>query len=242
MLYVDREGVPGAAAALETLQASGFRFVYATNNSTKTPETVVRHLAERIGFEADPAAVVTSAMATARHLAGKVRSAFVLGSELLEETLAASSITPTSDWRTADAVVVGLDRRLSYERLAAAVLAIRNGALFVATNVDGTYPTPEGLQPGAGSIVAAVTAATDAVPVVCGKPHEPMRDLVRLQAGDGPVWVVGDRPETDLALGVSEGWTTVLVLTGVHAGPVDAMEWVPDLVIPSVADLPATLL
>lgn len=242
VLYVDREGVPGAGDALRALQGAGFELVYATNNATKTPDTVVRHLEERTGFTADPDAVVTSAMAAAEYLRGMVSSVFVLGSELLAATLAEASVASTEDWRNAEAVVVGLDLRLSYERLATASLAVRNGALLVATNVDETYPTPEGLKPGAGSIVAAVATAGGVDPVVCGKPNPPMRELVRRLVDDGPVWVVGDRPETDIALGALEGWSTVLVLTGVHSGPTDDLEWQPDIVLDSVAELPQRLL
>lgn len=241
VLYLDDQGIPGAGAALGTLRAAGFRFVYATNNSTKSAADVVAHIAERTGWDADPGDVVTSGMATAAHLGGR-GPLLVLGGEMLAATLAASGAALTTDWQEARIVVVGLDVHLTYERLSAAVLAVGNGADLVATNVDATYPTPEGLLPGGGAIVAAVTKATGVAPVVCGKPHLPMRRLVRERVGTGPAWVVGDRPETDVAMGKAEGWGTVLTLSGVVSDPASVPdEWAPDIVVASVADLPAAL-
>ena len=116
------------------------------------------------------------------------------------------------------------------------------GARFVATNDDATYPTPEGLHPGGGSIVAALERASGRRAEVAGKPHTPMRDLVRELVGEGPVWMVGDKPETDLALGKGEGWTTVLVLSGVTGNDADVPDDLrPDAVLDSIADLPDLL-
>jgi len=242
VLYLDVEGVPGAGEALQELETAGHRLVFATNNATMTQDTVVRHLAERTGFSPSPDAVVTSGMATAHHLAGEVDRVLVLGEAGLEEALRSEGITVVAGWRDADAVVVGLDRGLTYERLTSAVLAIAGGARFVATNVDSTYPTPEGLHPGGGAIAAAVAAATGVNPEVCGKPHEPMRALVRSRVAEGAVWVVGDRIDTDLAMGRAEGWGTVLVLTGVDTeDDLVAAGFAPDLVIASIAELPAVL-
>jgi HAD superfamily hydrolase (TIGR01450 family) len=242
VLYVDTEGVPGAAAALHAVRATGHRLLFVTNNATKTAETVVRHLSERTGFTADPDDVVTSGSVTAMHLAGSVKRVYVLGEPALEEAMRFAGLAPTAVWQQAEAVVVGLDRGLSYERLAGAVLAVRAGARFVATNADTTYPTPQGLYPGGGAIAAAVAAATGVDPEVCGKPHEPMRAAVRSLVGDGPVWVVGDRIETDLAMATAEGWLSVLVLTGVDGrAELTATGFTPDLVLDSVASLPAAL-
>ena len=234
--------MPGAAAALEQLEAAGFRLLFVTNNSTKTAETVVDHIATRTGFAADIDDVVTSAMATAGYLAERAERCLVLGGGGLVHTLERYGIEVTDDWRRADAVATGLDLDLNYERLSSAMAAIRNGAIFVATNLDNTYPTPEGLRPGGGSIAAAVATASGQEPVVCGKPHEPIRNLVRDRLAPGPVWAVGDRPETDLAMGVAEGWSTVLVLSGVTADPAQASgDLTPDLVVDSITDLPESL-
>ncbi len=244
VLYIDSEGVPGAGDALEACVEAGWRPLYATNNSTKTSADVVRHIEERTGFRADPRGAVTSAMSAARHVASIGRDALVVGSHAIEYELLARGIAvidreaPTAP----DAVVVGLDRTISYERIDRAARAIRSGSAFIATNTDTTYPTPTGLAPGAGTIVAAIAAASGVEPVDCGKPTTRFGSLIADMLGSGPVVMVGDRPETDIALGLAYGWTTVLVLTGVTSSPDDVpTAHTPDHVIDSVANLPSLL-
>ena len=243
VLYLDEVGVPGAGGALRQLTAAGHRLVFVTNNSTKTEEMVAVHIRERTGFEADRADIVTSAGTAADILASRSGTVFVVGEPGLVSTMENRGLEVVTDSDAADTVVVGLDRGVTYARFADAALAIRNGADFVATGTDATYPTPRGLYPGAGALVAAVTVAAGREPsLVCGKPHPPIRSLVRALVGPGPVWVVGDRPETDLAMGKAEGWRTVLVLTGVTADPAEVPpELAPDLVLDSIADLPAAI-
>ena len=77
-----------------------------------------------------------------------------------------------------DAVIVGLHRDFDFARLAVASAAVRAGARLIGTNTDSTYPTPTGLQPGGGSILAAIATAADTEPVIGGKPHQPMADLI----------------------------------------------------------------
>ncbi len=243
VVYLDRQGVPGAAEALRTLAGAGLRILFATNNSTKTPETGAAHIAERTGFDATPESLVISTQAAADHLAGRCQAAYVVGSEAIRDALARRGVATVDAWQTADAVVVGLDRNLSYDSLVAATHAIRRGgAEFVATNADATYPTPDGLMPGAGTVVAALETATGVKAVVTGKPHPPMRRLIRDLAGDEAILVVGDRLETDVAMAEAEGWWSALVLTGV-ADTVPALDTAvqPSIVLDSIADLPAAL-
>jgi 4-nitrophenyl phosphatase len=111
--------------------------------------------------------------------------------------------------------MVGLTKAVDYQTIAAAATAVRNGARFIATNTDATYPTATGLMPGAGSLVAAIAVASGVQPEVAGKPHRPMRDLVRARMKNG-VWVIGDRVDTDIEMAVEEPeWTSILVLSGV---------------------------
>jgi 4-nitrophenyl phosphatase len=121
----------------------------------------------------------------------------------------------TNDPAVAGAVVVGLSRSLSYEIIKDAMLAVRNGARFIATNDDSTFPTEHGLAPGCGAIVAAIAASAETTPDVAGKPNAPMRDLIRSRV-EGETWVIGDRLDTDIAMAIAEpGWRSVLVLTGI---------------------------
>ena len=142
-----------------------------------------------------------------------------------------------------DVVVVGLHFDFDYERLRVACDAIRRGARFVATNTDATYPTPDGLIPGGGALVAAVAAASGQAPEVAGKPHEPMAALVRSTLGaDVDMIMVGDRWDTDGLFAHTLGCRFGLVLSGVtHAVDVPS-DPAPDLVAADLATLADGLL
>ncbi len=242
VLYLDKEGIPGAGEALSTLSSAGWDLVYATNNSTKTGDLAARHIYERTGFRADPAAAITSAMAAAAEICDEVATAAYVGAPSIESELEAVGVQVVELDDNPEAVVVGLDRELSYDTVDRASRAIRAGARFIATNTDATYPTPEGPAPGAGMIVAAIATASGVEPLRCGKPYEPFADLIRHRVRPGTVVMVGDRPETDIALGRLLGWTTVLVLSGVTLDASDVpASLTPDHVIPTVADLPRLL-
>ncbi|MGB9359627.1 MAG: HAD-IIA family hydrolase [Acidimicrobiia bacterium] len=238
VVYVDHIGVPGAGETLEYLERAGHQVLFATNNSSRDVASVVENIRNRTGFEALPEAVVTSGVAAAELLRNDGETCLVLGSDGLERTLEAAGIAVTSDHATATALVVGLDRGLSYDRLAGAVLAVRRGARFVATNDDATYPMPDGQYPGCGAIVAAVERSTGVTPTVCGKPNAPMRALIERKIVNADVWMVGDRPGTDLALAARAGWGKILVLTGVTGVVEDLVpELRPDHTLGSIAEL-----
>lgn len=238
VVYVDHMGVRGAGETLGYLERSGHQVLFATNNSSRDVASVIENIESRTGFEARPETVITSGLAAADLLRNDGETCLVLGSDGLERTLEAAGIAVTSDHATATTLVVGLDRGLSYDRLAGAVLAVRRGARFVATNDDATYPMPDGQYPGCGALVAAVERATGVVPTVCGKPNAPMRTLIERKILNPDVWMVGDRPGTDLALASRAGWGKILVLTGVTAVEDDlAPELRPDHTLGSIAEL-----
>ena len=253
VLYLDSEGIPGAGEALETIATMGWRLLFATNNSTKTPALVAEHIRARTGFAASGADAVTSAGSAARYVAEHHTTAHVMGPSAIATMLHAAGVA-TTDSDQPGAVVVGLDRGLSYASIDTAARLIRNGAEFVATNIDSTYPTPTGLSPGAGTIVAAIREASGVEPVNCGKPTTVFMDLVQekltadghahdpQETPDPDVWMVGDRPETDIAMGKIGGWTSVLTLSGVTASAESVRaQYRPDHVISTVADLPELL-
>jgi len=242
VVYLDKEGVPGAGETLTGLRDAGHQVLFATNNSARAAETVVENITRRTGFAPDPGSVITSGMAAANLLKDSDETCFILGSDELAATMSDAGLELTTDPAEATAVVVGLDLRLSYERLTRAVVAIGGGARFIATNDDPTYPMPNARYPGAGSIVAAVERATGETPIVCGKPNEPMRRLIEQKIEHDEVWMVGDRPDTDLALGAVAGWGKVLVLSGVtdHDDSLPA-DLEPDHTIATIASLPELL-
>ncbi len=198
--------IPGSVEAIERLRTSGRRVLFVTNNSAPT---IAEHEAAlaKIGIDAR-GDVVSSSMAAATLIDRQWR-VLITGGLGAAEAVAARGATVVAndgedDGQPADAVVVGLDRRFDYPRLAWAARVVRGGAQLIGTNSDATYPTPAGAQPGGGSLLAAVsTAGGAAEPVIGGKPHQPMADLIRsIVAPDGgfdgeTVMMVGDRPETD---------------------------------------------
>ena len=162
----------------------------------------------------------------------------------------------TADLTTPAAVVVGMDRCFSYRTLAAAQAAIRGGALFVATNRDATFPTPDGLGPGAGAIVAAVAIAAGREPVLVGKPALALAETLAALTGipAAQTLFIGDRLSTDIAMGRAAGMITALVLTGVtseddlhrarsanETGEPEAAPALPDHVLRDLRELPALL-
>ena len=215
VVWRGEHALPGAADAVARLRAAGLRVVFLTNNSSATPGDVVARLGAA-GVDATPADVAGSAEAAAAVLAGSVGpGATVLtcaGAGVVEACRARG--LRTTDVGPADAVVVGWHRDFDFERLRRAADVVRTGVPYVATNLDPTYPASRGLLPGAGALVAAVTAAGGRPPVVAGKPHPPTVELVRERFGTRGV-VVGDRPSTDGALAAALGWPFALVLSGI---------------------------
>lgn len=202
---------------MEKLLDSGVQVFFITNNSTRTPEAAAAKITKLTGVDIAGGQVLTSSQAAVRMLDGTDGPVLVVGEKGLSEVIGAAGHVVTSDPMEARSVVVGLTRSLTYEIIAGAMQAILNGARFIATNDDTTFPTEDGLAPGCGAIVAAIAAATDSSPEVAGKPNPAMRDLIRSKI-DGDAWVIGDRLDTDIALAHGEdGWRSVLVLTGISS-------------------------
>jgi 4-nitrophenyl phosphatase len=226
--------IPGAAAAVARLQAAGTRVAFLTNNAGAT---VGEHLAKlaAMGVEAGPDDLLTSAQAAATLLPPGATVLPCAGGGV-REALAGAGIRVVEEG-PADAVVVGWHRTFDYDGLARAADAVRAGARLIGTNEDATYPTPRGLLPGAGAILAAVATASGAVPEVAGKPHAPMLALIAERVG--PVdTVVGDRPSTDGALARAVGARFALVLSGVTAAAdASRVEPAPDVVAADLAAL-----
>jgi HAD superfamily hydrolase (TIGR01450 family) len=205
--------IPGVDEAVARLRGVGVRVLFATNNALPTRAELQRQLAH-CGITADEADLLRSADVAAGLLQPGT-TAVVLGGDGVLEALAARGVTVVPEG-PADAVVVGLTRTFTYDALTIAVTAVRNGARLVGTNEDATYPTPDGLVPGAGAILAAVTTASGVTPEVAGKPHRPTADAIiaRVDRKDLRV-MVGDRPSTDGALAAQLGIPFGLVLSGV---------------------------
>ena len=230
VIWLGDQPIPGAAEAVARLQATGEPVVFVTNNSAVPVGEVEAKLA-RFGIEA-AGKVLTSAMAAAEQV-DPDEVALICAGPGAVEALEARGVRTVREGK-ADVVVVGFHRDFDYERMRIASTAVREGARLLATNDDATYPTPDGLIPGGGAILAGVSTAAGVAPEVAGKPHRPMADLVRHRIGDEGV-MVGDRPDTDGRFAVALGYRFALVLSGVTTAlPVDPE---PDLVAADLAAL-----
>lgn len=219
VLYRGQERLPGAHTFLQTLQRENVPYVLLTNNSTRTVDQYVEKLAH-MGIEVDAGQIITSAVATALYLAARAEPGtpiYVLGMEGLEKALQAQGFVVTEE--SPEYVVAGLDAHVTYEKLSIAALAIRAGATFIGSNPDRTLPTERGLEPGAGSILAAIETATDVAPKIIGKPESGVFEIALKKLGIAPdqTAMIGDRLETDILGGARAGLRTILVLTGVTA-------------------------
>lgn len=236
-LYHGHERIEGADRLIRYLRHNKIPYLYVTNNSSATPEEVADRLSA-MGIPATADDVCTSAQAAAGYIADQSpgASVFVIGETGLVTALHAAGLRLAED--SPDYVVQGIDRALTYERVARAVAFIRGGAGSVMTNPDLLLPTEGGLMPGAGSIGAMVQAASGVKPVLIGKPSDVLMNyaLERLGVRADETWVVGDNIATDIAAGIAAGCGTVLVLTGLtNAGNMahyaEAAGCRPDLVI-----------
>jgi len=192
------------------------KVLFLTNNSTRTRADYVKKLA-RFGINTTEDEIITSAYAAALYIKQNYKkpNVFVVGEDGLKSELSWQGI-PTG-WRGANIVLVGLDREFNYQKLSHALRLIQNGADFIATNTDNTIVTERGILPGGGSIVSAVQAACGKEPIVIGKPSQIIGKIVldRLKLKPEDVLLLGDRLETDIAMGNILGMKTALVLTGI---------------------------
>ena len=222
------------AAIFSRIRERGLKFVFATNNSTKTSEQYVEKLKE-FGVDVEPWQVVTSSQAAAHAMAQKFppgTKVFMIGEDGLRIPLEEKGfeILSIEDAPQAKAVVMGLDREVNFQKLVEATLLIRNGIPFYATNTDKTFPTPRGQIPGAGAWISVITTATNVEPIVAGKPFPFLMELSLEKLGTLPqeTLVIGDRVETDIAAGQGVGCPTALVLSGVSTRE-QAEAWKPKI-------------
>lgn len=214
-LYHGGRMITGADKLVAGLRSAGIPFLFVTNNSSRTPGSVAEHL-RGMGIEANPDEVCTSALAAARYIAGESPEARVaiIGEEGLIKACVEAGLTVVHE--APEYVVQGIDRSFNYDTLARASRWIREGAKFVLTNPDLMLPSDEGVMPGAGTLGAAIEAASGVAPVVIGKPESHLITYATslLEITPDTAVVVGDNMRTDISAGVHAGCKTILVLTG----------------------------
>jgi glycerol 3-phosphatase-2 len=230
VVYLGGTAIPGAPEALRKAQADGMRLAYVTNNAFRTPAAVAALLRD-MGAPAETGDVVTSAQAAARLLAERLppgAPVLVIGGTGLRIAVRERGLRPVSTAADKPAAVVqGYSPGIGYSALAEGSLAVRAGAVFVASNADLTIPSARGRQPGNGALLRVITASTGVEPIVAGKPETPLQRESVLRTGAKHPLVVGDRLDTDILGAHRVGTDSLLVLTGV-TGPAEAVLAPPD--------------
>ena len=244
VVYRGEDPVPGAIETLEALRHQGVNVAFLTNNASRHRVDFVAKLRD-MGLPCGVEQMWGSAYTTARYLASEALDAkiYVIGMAGMIREFEEAGLTVIADYEQATHVVVGLDRDFTYEKLTSAHRAICKGAIFIATNLDVTFPdSPSTTVPGAGAIAAALQASTGVAPQVIGKPQPTAMALIAAAWGVGPesVVAVGDRLDTDIAAAKTFGCMAILVLTGI-ANRADATKasglQKPDVILQDLTEL-----
>lgn len=225
VVYRGASAVPGAPDVLRRLKGQGMAIVYATNNASRLPSEVAEHLVS-LGVPATAADVVTSAQAGAAELAASLpRGSRVLAlggpgvaAALSEVGLNAVPPGAPDAGAPVEAVLQGLGLQLTVRDFETAAKHVAGGAVWVATNTDGTLPVEWGDAPGNGAYVAVLERTTGRAPLVVGKPFAPLyqTSVDRIGTRAEATLAVGDRLDTDIAGALSAGLDAAWVLSGVH--------------------------
>ena len=215
-MYKGSERIEAAGAFIERLIKKGIPYLFVTNNSSRTPEQVAKTLRD-FEIQAESDQVFTTSQATANYLydLNKDASVYIIGEEGLRSAMAEKGFKEAGEH--ADFVVMGIDRQITYEKLATACLAVRNGATLISTNADIAIPTERGLVPGNGSLTSVISVSTRTKPVFIGKPEAIIMEqaLQVLGTSKESTLMVGDNYDTDILAGMNAGLDTLLVHTGV---------------------------
>jgi HAD superfamily hydrolase (TIGR01457 family) len=250
VLYRGNTLIPGANRAVDTIRKMGLRVVFLTNAGTHS-RSMRAGVLRKLGIAAKPAEVYTSSYAAGKYIAekyGKV-SVFYVGEKGTGKELRNAGLRVINNKKNTKSkvVVVCLDQKVTYDKLARASVDIMKGAAFIATNCDSTFPVERGLlMPGAGALVKFVEFTTGVNAFVVGKPNTYMLKMVMKEAHVKPneVIIVGDRLDSDIEVGKRAGIKTALVLTGVtkkqDLKKLGKKE-MPDYVLRSIRELPGAL-
>ncbi|KAB8139617.1 HAD-IIA family hydrolase [Chloroflexia bacterium SDU3-3] len=245
-IYLGDAALPGAVETLATLRAAGRKIAFLSNNPTHTREAYVQRL-RRLGVDASIDQIINSSLVMTRWLLREAPGArlFVIGEQPLIDELVAAGFALSERAGEIDVVVASFDRTFTYHKLQVAFDAIRAGARLVATNADRYCPVPGGGQPDAAAIIAAIEACTSTrIEQVVGKPSPITVAEVAalLQLPLERCIMVGDRLETDVAMGVRAGMASALVLTGATPrAALDGSDIRPDYVLDTIAPLAEAL-
>ncbi len=246
VIWVGERPIAEALEAVKKLRTLGKKMLFVTNNSTRSRRDYEKRLRD-LGLEVDINEIMNSGYATAlllkeRYGGGRT---YIVGEKGLVEELEGQGLQVISReecWDNgADFVVVGMDRGFNYWKIATAMRAIRQGALFIATNADKTFPSEKGLLPGAGTMVAAISTASGKKPdIIVGKPNAHIFEIAlkKMNLRREEVLVIGDRIDTDIEGAYKAGIKSLLILTGVTSREeVEKSEIKPNFILNSMKEL-----
>jgi len=244
VVYVENKTINGAKETIEAIRKLGKSVIFLTND----PRGSSREYSEKLksmDIQASPKDVITSAMAVAEYIKEHYKldgkRAYVVGSNALKEEIKATGLrlSQGEEAKEADFVIVGGHQGFNYEEMKIAAFAIRNGARFFATNCDPVFPTPEGLVPATGAILASIEVASGKKAIAVGKPEPIMFEVAKkLLPSEERIAIVGDRLDTDILGGKRAGISTILVLSGsTNRDDLSKSEIKPDYVINDIRDL-----
>jgi 4-nitrophenyl phosphatase len=233
VLYQGNEPIGDLPRLFGGIKERGLRVIMATNNAIRNTDEHLEKM-KSFGVDLEPWQIINSIQVVVALLRRKFPEGGPIYGVASPSTIKAMvDAGYYIDEKNAKAVIVGLDRTLTYEKLETATLLIRSGALFIGTNPDASFPTPRGLLPGAGSVIAAVTVATGIQPLFAGKPEPAMYEISMERLGSTPqtTLAIGDRLDTDILGGYRAGCRTGLVMSGVTTvAELDAWTPKPDVV------------
>lgn len=237
--YLDRTLIKGSLEFLQKVKDKGYKFLFFTNNSSKSLDDYVKKL-QSLNVPATRDDIFSSGEVTIsyilrEHLGKRV---YVIGTPSLIEGFKKAGIT--IDDVNPEIVVLAFDTSITYEKISKGCTFIRNGALFIATHPDSNCPTENGLIPDTGSMIEMFAMSTGIRPLIMGKPNSYTVEAIEQKTGISREHIVcvGDRLQTDIALGVNHGMTSLLVLTGATTLKILKESTIkPDAVFDSISDL-----
>lgn len=237
--YLGDKILDGALGFLEKVLERGKRFMFFTNNSSKSPELYIEKL-KRMNCHITRNEIMTSGDVTIAYLQRTFpgKTVYLMGTPALKQSFLEAGIPLVED--QPDIVVIGFDMTLTYHRLQQACTFIRGGAEFLATHMDINCPTENGMIPDCGAMCRAIAASTGREPRFLGKPGKETLEMILKEKGcrKEKTAFVGDRLYTDVATGVKNGAKGILVLSGeTKAGDLTCSQVQPDGVFLSLKEM-----
>lgn len=243
VLWRHNEPIGDLPAIFKAIQDQGLKVILATNNGTKTVDEFFTKI-NGFGVTLADWQIISAAQATAIYLAEKYPNGctvYAVGTPSLTKILEDAGLTVVSECsEKVQAVVVAMDTGLTYEKIKNAELLVRGGCEFIGTNPDVTYPSPEGLIPGAGTVIGAIEIASGQKATIIGKPEPLLYQMALRRLGLEPEETlgIGDRLETDIVGAQAAGIRSAFVLTGASTlEQAQQMTPPPDLIANNLSEL-----